>query len=51
MRTTSDPQDEKLKLRLNKDLKNHVLKQSSKECISVSEYVRELIRQDMINKK
>lgn len=50
MRTTSDPQNEKIKLRLSKDLKSHVNKHASKENVSLSEYIRELIRQDMKNK-
>lgn len=51
MRTTSDPKNETIKLRLNEDMKTHIDKQSTKEGISLSEYIRELIRQDMINKK
>ncbi len=51
MRTTSDPKSEKIKLRLNEDMKRHIDKHSSKEGVSISEYIRELIRQDMINKK
>lgn len=47
MRTTSDPQDDKIKLRLNKELKSHVEKYSSKDGVSLSEYIRELIRQDV----
>lgn len=51
MRTSSDPKSEKLKLRLNEDMKSHVDKSSKKEGVSVSEYIRGLIRQDMRNKK
>lgn len=51
MRTTSDPKSEKIKLRLNTDMKAHINKYSSKQGISLSEYIRELIRQDMINKR
>lgn len=50
MRTTSDPKNEKIKLRLNTEMKTHINKCSSKHGISISEYIRELIRQDMINK-
>ena len=50
MRTTSDPKNQKIKLRLNEDMKSHINKQSSKEGISLSEYIRDLIRQDMRNK-
>lgn len=51
MRTTSDPKNEKIKLRLNEDLKNHVQRCADKECVSLSEYIRELIRRDMRNKR
>jgi len=51
MRTSSDPKNEKIKLRLNEDMKIHVYKSAKKEGISISEYIRELIRQDMRNKK
>lgn len=50
MRTTSDPKNEKIKLRLNEDLKNHVRIYADKEGISLSEYIRQLIRRDMRNK-
>lgn len=51
MRTTSDPKNEKIKLRLNEDLKNHVQRYANKEGVSLSEYIRHLIRQDMRNKR
>lgn len=51
MRTTPDPKNEKLKLRLNEEMKTHIDKQSSKEHISLSEYVRQLVKRDMANKK
>lgn len=50
MRTTSDPKSERIKLRLNKEMKTHIIKYSVKEGITLSEYIRELIKQDMINK-
>lgn len=50
MRTTSDPKDKNIKLRLSEDLKAYVDKISNRKGISVSEYIRELIRQDMKNK-
>lgn len=50
MRTTSDPKDQNIKLRLGEDLKTYVDKTSNRKGISVSEYIRELIRQDMRNK-
>ena len=51
MRTTSDPQDEKLKFRLNKDLKDRICDNANKEGITVSEYLRELIKWAIVNKK
>lgn len=50
MRTSPDPLTERLKLRLNSEMKSHVDKCSSRKGISVSEYIRELIRKDMRNK-
>lgn len=50
MRTTSDPKNEKIKLRLNEELKNHVQRYADKQGISLSEYIRELIRQDKRDK-
>lgn len=51
MRTTSDPKNEKIKLRLSEDMKTHIDKSAKKNNISLSEYIRELIRQDMRNKR
>lgn len=51
MRTTSDPKNEKIKLRLNEELKDHVRQYAEKDEITLSEYIRELIRQDMRNKR
>lgn len=51
MRTTSDPKNEKIKLRLNEDMKSHIEKRSRQEGVSLSEYIRDLIRQDMRNKR
>lgn len=50
MRTTLDPKNEKIKLRLNEDLKAHVEECANRKGVSLSEYVRELIRQDMKSK-
>lgn len=46
-RPTNDKKETTLKLRLNDDMRNHVEKQSSRKEISMSEYLRELIRADM----
>lgn len=51
MRTTSDPKNEKIKLRLNEEMKDHIQKYAEKDGISLSEYIRELIRKDMRNKR
>lgn len=51
MRTTSDPKNEKIKLRLNEELKAHVEKYAGKDGVSLSEYIRELIRQDVRNRR
>lgn len=51
MRTTLDPKNEKIKLRLNEELKDHVQRYADKDGITLSEYIRELIRQDMRNKR
>ena len=50
MRTTSDPKNEKIKLRLNEELKNHVQRYADKQGVSLSENIRELIRQDKRDK-
>lgn len=50
MRTTSDPKTEKIKLRINQEMKSHIDKHAENSGMSLSEYVRELISQDMKNK-
>lgn len=50
MRTTSDPKNEKIKLRLSEELKSHVKRYSNETGVSLSEYIRDLIKQDMRNK-
>lgn len=49
MRTTSEPKTEKIKLRLTEELKNHAQKCADIKNITLSEYIRELIRQDIAN--
>lgn len=51
MRTTSDPKPNNLKVRLNDDMFSYLSSASERLDISVSEYIRELIVQDMKNKK
>ena len=50
MRTTSDPKEKNIKLRISDDLKSYVDRASSMRHMSVSEYIRDLIRRDMRNK-
>lgn len=50
MRTTSDPKNETIKLRINDDMKSYVDKSSVRQGVSVSEYIRELISREMKNK-
>lgn len=50
MRTTSDPKTEKIKLRMNEDMKNHIEKYANLSGITLSEYIRDLIAKDMRDK-
>lgn len=47
-RPTLDKKDQTLKLRLNDDMRDWVEACSEKEGISMSEYIRELISEDML---
>lgn len=51
MRTTTDLKNKNIKLRLNEELKNYIQRCADKEGISLSEYIRKLIRLDMNNKR
>ena len=46
-RYSTDPKDTTVKLRLNLEMKNHIVKKSKSVGISVSEYIRNLIKKDM----
>lgn len=48
-RPTLDKKDQTLKLRLNDDMRSWVEERADDEGISMSEYLRELIRLDMRN--
>ncbi|MCI8795351.1 MAG: hypothetical protein HFG89_00655 [Dorea sp.] len=50
MRTTSDPKTEKVKLRINEDMKKHIEKYSGLSGTTLSEYIRDLISKDMRDK-
>lgn len=46
-RSTTDPKEQTMKLRLNDAMRSWIEKQAYKNGISMSEYIRELISQDM----
>lgn len=46
-RTTTDPKEQTIKLRLNDIMRSWIEKQAYRNGISMSEYIRELISQDM----
>lgn len=50
-RTTIDPKETTLKLRLNEDMRNFVEKSAKRKGITMSEYIRNLIHCDMRNKR
>lgn len=47
-RSSSDPKETTIKLRLNEDMRKHIEKSAKKKYITMSEYIRQLIRSDMI---
>ena len=49
-RTTTDPKETTLKLRLNDEMRTHIEKSAKRKGISMSEYLRQLIYTDMKNK-
>lgn len=50
MRTTNDKKDYSLRIRLNDSMYNHLTKESGRRNTSVSNYVRDLISNDIRNK-
>lgn len=50
-RTTNDPKETTVKLRINDEMRNHIELSSKKKCVSMSEYIRRLIYADMIAEK
>ena len=46
-RTTTDPKETTLKLRLNEDMRTFVEKSSKRKSITMSEYIRNLIYAEM----
>lgn len=49
-RTTTDPKETTLKLRLNDEMRTHIEKSAKRKGTSMSEYLRQLIYTDMKNK-
>lgn len=50
-RTTTDPKETTLKLRINEEMRNFVEKSAKRKGITLSEYVRNLIQSDMRDKR
>lgn len=48
-RPTTDPKGDSIRLRVNDDMREWLFKKSEKEKKSVSEIIRDLIRDDMVN--
>lgn len=49
-RITSDPKETTIKIRINEDMREHIEKSARKRGITKSEYVRQLIGEEMISK-
>lgn len=50
-RTTTDPKETTLKLRMNDNMRSHIERQSKRKGCSMSEYLRALIENDMRNNR
>lgn len=51
MRTTSDKKDNVLRIRINEDMNKYLIKASIAKDVSISQYIRDLIKRDMTIKK
>lgn len=49
-RQTSDPKETTVKLRLNEDMRKHIEQSSKRKAVTMSEYIRQLIKNDMRDK-
>ena len=49
-RYSSDPKETTVKLRLNEDMRKHIEQSSKKKGVTMSEYIRGLVKNDMRNK-
>lgn len=50
-RITTDPKETTLKLRLNENMRMHIEKSAKRKGISMSEYLRQMIENDMRNSR
>lgn len=49
-RQTTDPKETTIKLRLNETMRSHIEKSAKAKSVSMSEYLRQLIQNDMRNR-
>lgn len=49
-RYSTDPKETTVKLRLNEDMRKHIEQSSKRKSVTMSEYIRQLIKNDMRNK-
>lgn len=47
MRTTNDPKENGIRIRFNREMKEYLVKRSKEEQRTVSEIVREIVREEM----
>ena len=46
-RYSSDPKEQVVKLRINEEMKRHIDRECKRKSVTVSEYLRNLIKNDM----
>lgn len=49
-RCSTDPKETTIKVRVNDEMRKHIEKSAQKSAINMSEYIRQLIQNDMRNK-
>lgn len=49
-RYSTDLKETTIKLRLNEDMRKHIEQSSKRKAVTMSEYIRQLIKNDMRNK-
>ena len=50
-RYSTDPKETTLKVRLNEEMRKHIEKSANAKSVSMSEYIRQLIQNDIRNKR